>query len=338
MKLQFKEEAQVARLQTERLCDELMIKIKSNVKPFLYLPQKGESASEGVESENKIEGILIRKSIINPRDLRPLNSVDLSRKMNTKEPYTGVGSISVDISTINRTDAINDTLLVDSAYDSNTMKGISNIIGEVANELSESISLPISVVFEGSSAKDLSQHSGSTSDDIRNNFRNMEPSSCTCQIRWDLTMKGLLVSLEAAVVLWVKAENTYRRSLTALDKKDMKNTDFIVIDERDSLGHLFKRILGSYPDYCLYTDFITIRKMISIEKSRMKKKVAKENEILLNSTTLKHEGEVKSHDTKEEVQFSLQEKASSSSSLSTIGNFVLFTCSLMEINYHFNFL
>jgi hypothetical protein len=65
LKLQFKEDAQMARLKKEGFYDEVVIKIKSNVKPFVYIPPKGVLTIEGVKGE-KVEGIVVKDSNVDP--------------------------------------------------------------------------------------------------------------------------------------------------------------------------------------------------------------------------------------------------------------------------------
>jgi hypothetical protein len=104
----------------------------------------------------------------------------------------------------------------------------------------------------------------------------------------------------------------------------MKDEDFIVIIEKDSVTHTFKRILENYPSFCLHTDLATIRKIISIEKSRLKKKIIKEKEILSSGTPQKQE--IQKH-SDIETQLFLQEKNLPLSSLTT-GDFI---CRLIKL-------
>ncbi len=91
-------------------------------------------------------------------------------------------------------------------------------------------------------------------------------------VKWDIPLRSLLAQAEAAVLTWTSAENRYRKTLTALDKKGLDRDDVGSIDDKTEVLKFLAKVEASFPPATKQGDIATLRKNISTEKNRTKRK------------------------------------------------------------------
>jgi hypothetical protein len=108
----------------------------------------------------------------------------------------------------------------------------------------------------------------------------------TCM--WDLECRQYLFEAEKAFIDWVHVENNYRKTLTNVDKRGMEPDDTVVLDMTNQIEIFMQTIEATFPFSCQFGDMASLRKQLSIEKTRLHRKNKKENAGAITDTLKKN--------------------------------------------------
>jgi hypothetical protein len=91
---------------------------------------------------------------------------------------------------------------------------------------------------------------------------------------WNAELRKLLMNIEDKAISWAAAENIYRRSLSTHDKLLLSSEETEALEYKDVIINTLTCISSYFPSHCLNIDASSLRKQISVERSRVKKLTA----------------------------------------------------------------